>query len=87
MNEVILSKALRLGVNAFHETGAATAKVLSPVVLAGFISGLAKVLLPTDLRLYQDYLKAKRLVIYVGAIPCTALKVSARSSFAFAYKP
>ena len=32
-------------------------------------------LLPTDLRLYQDCLKDKRLVIYEGAIPCTALKV------------
>ena len=33
-------------------------------------------LLPTDLRLYLDCLKDKRLIIYVGALPCTALKVN-----------
>ena len=62
--------------HAFHKSGAATAKALSPVVLADLISGLARVLLPTDLRLYLDCLKDKRLVIYVGAVPCTALKVN-----------
>ena len=46
----MLSIALRLGGNAFHKSGAAPAKALSPVVLADLISGLARVLLPTDLR-------------------------------------
>ena len=72
----MLSIALRLGGNAFHKTGAATTKALSPVVLADLISGLARVLLGGDLRLYLDCLKDKRLVIYLGAIPCTALKVN-----------
>ena len=72
----MLSKAIRLGGNAFHKCGSATAKVLSPVVLADLISGLARVLLPTDLRLYLDCLKAIRLVICVDAVPCTALKVN-----------
>ena len=72
----MLSIALRLGGNAVHKTGAATAKALSPVVLADLISGLPRVLLPTDLRLYPECLKDKRLVIYVGAVPCTALKVN-----------
>ena len=72
----MLSIALRLGGNAFHKSGAATAKALSPVILANLISGLARVLLLTDLRLYLDCLKDERLVIYVGAVPCTALKVN-----------
>ena len=72
----MLSVALRLGGNAFHKNGAAKAKALSPVVLDDLISGLAEVLLPTDLRLYLDCLKDKRLIIYVGAIPSTALKVN-----------
>ena len=72
----MLSIALRLGGNAFHKSGAATAKALSPVVLADLISGLARVLLLTDLRLYLDCLKDKILVIYVGAVPGTALKVN-----------
>ena len=76
LNEVLLSIALRLGGNAFHKSGAATAKAMSLVFLADLISGLARVLLPTDLRLYLDCLKDKRLVIYVGAVPCAALKVN-----------
>ena len=72
----MLSITLRLGGNAFHKSEAATAKALSPVILADLISGLARVLLLTDLRLYLDCLKDKRLVIYVGAVPCTALKVN-----------
>ena len=72
----MLSIALRLGGSAFHKTGAATAKALSPVVLADLISRLPRVLLPTDLRLYPECLKDKRLIIYVGAVPCTALKVN-----------
>ena len=62
--------------NIFHKSGAATWKALSPVVLANLISGLPRVVLPTDLRLYLDCLKDKRLVIHVGAVPCTALKVN-----------
>ena len=54
----------------------ATAKALSPVVTGHYISDLAKVLLPTDLTLYLDCLRDKRLAIYEGAIPCTALKVN-----------
>ena len=72
----MLSIALRLGGNAFHKSGGATANALSPVVLADLMSGLARVLLPTYLRLYLDCLKDKRLVIYVCAGPCTALKVN-----------
>ena len=72
----MLSTALRLGSNAFHKTGATTAKALSPVVLADLILDLARVLLPTDLTLYLDCLRDKRLLIYDGAIPCTALKVN-----------
>ena len=72
----MLSIALRLSSNAFHKSGAATGKALSPVVVADLISGLARVLLPTDLRLYLECLKDKRLVTYVGAVPCTALKVN-----------
>ena len=72
----MLSIALRLGGNAFHKTGAATAKALPPLVQADLISGRARALLPTELRLHLDCLKDKRLVIYVGAIPCTALKVN-----------
>ena len=71
----MLSIALRLGGNAFHNTGAATAKALFPVVLADLISDLARVLLPTDLTLYPDCLRDKRLVTYDSTIPCTALKV------------
>ena len=68
--------ALRLGGSAFHKIGAASAKALSPVVLADLISGRTRVLLPTDLSFYLECLKDKRLLIYVGAIPCTALKVN-----------
>ena len=72
----MLSIALRLAGNAFHKSGAATAKALSPFIFANLISGLARVLLLTDLRLHLDCLKDERLVIYVGAVPCTALKVN-----------
>ena len=72
----MLSIALRLGGSAFHRAGEATAKALSPVVLADLNSDLAKVLLPTDLTLYLDGLRDKRLAIYEGAIPCTALKLN-----------
>ena len=50
----MLSITLRLGGNACHKTGAATAKTLSSVVSADLIQRPARVLLPTDQRLYQD---------------------------------
>ena len=72
----MLSTALRLGGNAFRKTGAGTAKALSPVVLADLILDLVTVLLLTDLTLYLDCLRDKRLLTYGDAMPCTALKVN-----------
>ena len=66
-----LGLALRLGGNAYHKTGEATAKALSPVVLADLISGLARVLLPTDLRLYLDCLTDFTSQVLTNSPNCT----------------
>ena len=67
----LLGLALRLGGNAYHKTGEATAKALSPVVLADLISGLARVLLPTDLRLYLDCLTDFTSQVLTNSPNCT----------------
>ena len=43
--------ALRTGSKAFHKTGAAIEKALSPLVLVDFTAGRARVLLLFDLKL------------------------------------